>query len=193
MEKRGMAEALSVKGITSESKIGWSDEFRLGLCGSTHRVLAPRGVKVRQKVQLDRDWYDLAVAVDGVNGTLSWHWIEGTKGEQIAPAVSVWKSEGFEALVWDGHGGHKQKTVRDVGIVLVEQPPHSPELNPAERVGEAVRAYIEGRIYKTIYKKMAAAEEALGRLSADPQAVKRLAGWEWIVESCQSLPHRGKT
>lgn len=193
MEKRGMQEALSGQGLTVESKIGWSDEFRFGLCGSTSKVLAPRGVKVRQKVQLDRDWYDLAVVVDGVGGTLSWAWIEGTKGDQIAPAVRQWQSEGFEALVWDGHGGHKTRSVRDVGVVLVEQPPKSPELNPAERVGEAIRARIEGKTYKTIYRKMAVVEEVLTQLGTNPEAIKRLAGWDWIVQSQQSLPHRGMT
>lgn len=188
-----MRDALLAGGITAESKIGWSDEFRLGLCGSTRKVLAPRGIKVRQKVQLDRDWYDLAVVVDGINGAISWAWIEGTKGEQIAPAVRMWQSEGFEALVWDGHGGHKTKDVKEAGVVLVEQPPKSPELNPAERVGEAIRAHIEGRIYKTIYRKMVAAEEFLSELNTNPQAVKQLTGWDWIIQSCQNLPHRGIT
>lgn len=82
-----MADALSAQGITAGSGIGWADEFRIGLCGSVRRILAPRGIKVRQKVQLDRDWYDLAVVVDVRNGLLCWAWLEGTKDRHIALAV----------------------------------------------------------------------------------------------------------
>lgn len=188
-----MSDALSAQGITVESEIGWADEFRIGLCGSVRKVLAPRGMKVHQKLQLERDWYDLAVVVDGRNGLLSWAWLEGTKGEQIAPAVEQWHREGFDALVWDGSGGHKGKEVKATGMIVVEQPPVSPELNPAERVGEEIRAHTEGRIYKNVYKKMAAVETVLSRLIADPRAIKRLTGWDWILQSCQNLPRRGMT
>lgn len=78
-------------------------------------------------------------------------------------------------------------------MVVVEQPPVSPELNPTERVGEEIRAYTEGRIYESIYQKMAAAETVLNKLSADPEAVKRLTGWDWINQSCRRLPNRGMT
>jgi hypothetical protein len=179
------------EGVTAESQIGWADEFRIGLCGSVRRVLAPRGVKVRQRVELVRDWYDLAVVVDGRKGRLFWSWIEGMKGVQIAAAVEEWRSEGFEALVWDGHGGHRTKTVRDSGMLLVEQPAASPELNPAELIGQSIRAETEGKVYGTIWRKMAAVETVLERFSADPEAVKRLTGWGWILQSCHSLPHKG--
>jgi hypothetical protein len=71
---------------------------------------------------------------------------------------------------------------------LVEQPAGSPELNPAERIFEELRRLIEGRLYDTIEAKMAAVEAARVSLAADPQRVRRLAGWAWIVESCQAFP-----
>ncbi len=37
-------------------------------------------------------------------------------------------------------------------------------------------------------KKKAAIEEVLQRLAADPERVKRLAGWRWIQEAIPQLP-----
>jgi hypothetical protein len=69
-----------------------------------------------------------------------------------------------------------------VGLPLIEQPPYAPELNPAERVFEELRAGIEGVIYPTIEAKVAAVEAILDELDADPERVKRLTSWGWIVE-----------
>ena len=38
--------------------------------------------------------------------------------------------------------------MRGVGLPLIELPPYSPELNPAERVFEEVRRWIEGKVYQ---------------------------------------------
>ena len=47
------------------------------------------------------------------------------------------------------------------GLRRVYQPPYSPELNPAERVFEEVRRWVEGRRYERIEAKKAAVEEVL--------------------------------
>ena len=49
------------------------------------------------------------------------------------------------ALVWDGARSYRSELVRNVtGVKTVVQPAYSPELNPAERVFEEVRRWIEG-------------------------------------------------
>jgi len=188
VEKRGATQALKAVGVTRAAHTGWSDEFRIGLYGNVRKVLAPRGIKVRQLVELTRDWYHLAVAVDPRQGRLIWSWIVGTAAAAIAPAVREWHAAGFTALVWDGLKAHHAEVVRAVGLALVEQPPSSPEVNPAERIGEAIRAHTEGQVYGTIWKKMAAVEDFLRELAADPERVKRLVGWEWVIQSLKALP-----
>ncbi len=187
-----MRKALKAEGLTVTSRIGWSDEFRIGLLGTTRRVLAPRGVKVRQRVELVRDWYHLALVVEPRTGRLQWAWVEGTRGSQLAPAVQGWRDDGLDALVWDGLKAHKGKQVRATGIASIVQPAASPELNPAERIGEAIRAEIEGEVYGTIWHKMAAVDEFLGKLAADPERVKRIAGWDWILAALRRLPRKGR-
>jgi transposase len=82
--------------------------------------------------------------------------------------------------VWDRAPSRRAKVVKAVGLPLIEQPPAAPELNPAERVFEELRPEVEGRVFGTIDKKMAAVERALRGLAASPERVQRLTGWSWI-------------
>jgi hypothetical protein len=43
-----------------------------------------------------------------------------------------------------------------LGLPLVEQPPTSPELNPAERVFEELWRVMEGKVYATLDEKVEA-------------------------------------
>lgn len=92
------------------------------------------------------------------------------------------------ALVWDRAPSHRDATVREVGLPLIEQPPYAPELNPAERVVEELRAGIQGIIYPTIEAKVAAVETTLAELDADPGRVRHLSGWHWIADALHALP-----
>ncbi len=174
--------------MTQRTALAFGDEMRVGLCGQVRRVWAPRGVKVRQRVQLRREWRYLALAVDGLRGTLRWCWIASMKGAAIAEAVQTWKEQGIEAVVWDGASGHRGAEVRQVGMTLVQQPPAAPELQPAERVFEELRRVVEGEVYATLDEKVAAVERELQALAADPERVRRLAGWAWIQEAWAALP-----
>jgi hypothetical protein len=161
--------------------------MRLGLRGQVRRVWAPRGVKVRQALELTYVWRYLAVAVDGVHGRLWWQWMTNMKQESVAAVVHAWQDEEIGALVWDGAASHRARVVRDIGVAVITQPAASPELNPAERVFEELRRAVEGRVYGTIAAKMAAVEAVLQRLAITPQAIRRLAGWDWI---CDTLDDR---
>ena len=48
---------------------------------------------------------------------------------------------------------HRHELVRGVGLPLIGLPPYSPELNPAERVFEEVRRWIEGKVYPSLEDK----------------------------------------
>ena len=123
VEKGGCGEALRQAGVTAETALAWADEMRLGLHGRVRRVWAPRGVKVRQRVQLRYEWRSLALAVEVTTGRLWWQWTTSMRKEAIAPVVAAWQAAGVAALVWDGAPAHRARLVRDVGVTLVTQPP----------------------------------------------------------------------
>ena len=174
--------------MTARTPLAWADEMRLGLHGRVRRVWAPRGVKVRQRVQLRYEWRYLALAVDGVRGRLWWQWQRSMRKEAVVETVAAWQAAGLAALVWDGAPSHRAKMVRAVGVTLLIQPPAAPELNPAERVFQELRRAVEGLVYATLEEKMAAVERALSALAADPARIQRLAGWDWIADSLAQLP-----
>jgi transposase len=161
--------------------------MRVGLIGQVRRVWAPRGTKVQQGVEYKREWVYLNLAVNGLTGELRWDWTTNMKGESIAPVVTQWADEGVDTIVWDRAPGHRGAAYQDVAVNLVEQPPYSPELNPAERVFEYLRSRIEGRVYGAIATKKQAVETELENLSAAPEKVISLAGWDWIRHSVSGL------
>ena len=166
----------------------WGDEMRVGLIGQVRRVWAPRGVKVEQAVEFKLQWAYLNLAVNGLTGQLRWDWTENMKGESIAPIVKCWEKDGVEILVWDGARGHHGPAYEEVEVKRIEQPAYSPQLNPAERVFQYLRAEIEGHVYGTIAAKQEAVEAELAKLAAAPDRVISLAGWDWIRQSVSSSP-----
>jgi hypothetical protein len=70
VEKGGLAAALAAVGLTRASRVGFADEQRIGLRGTTRRVWGRRGTKVRQRLQLRYEWAYLWAAVDARSGTI---------------------------------------------------------------------------------------------------------------------------
>ena len=169
--------------------LGFADEMRIGLRGMVRRVWGHRGVKVRQLLQLVYEWRYLFLVVDGRKGKLYWSWIDSMKADMMAAAVNGLKQQTeVTAIVWDGAASHRGELVRGVGLPLIGLPPYSPELNPAERVFEEVRRWIEGRAYPSLEDKVEAVDTFLTKLESDPNRVRGIAGWEWIDEAVQHLP-----
>ena len=188
MEKRGLRDKLEELGCQDRAGLYWGDEMRVGLIGQVRRVWAPRGVKVEQCVECKYEWAYLNLAVSGLTGQLCWDWTENMKGESIAPVVKRWAEEGVDVLVWDGARGHHGPAYKEVEVKRIQQPAYSPQLNPAERVFQYLRAEIEGHVYGTIAAKQEAVEAKLEKLAAAHDRVISLAGWDWIRQSVSDLP-----
>ncbi len=174
--------------MTQDQTVGFSDELRLGLIGQTRRVWAPVGVKVVQPLQYERQWCSVVIVVDGRRGRRWWSWTVGMTADQLQPEVAKWRGAGIDAVVWDRAPAHQTLTGRPQDVTLILQPPHSPELNPAERVIEAIRQRIEGLVYASLPEKYAAVHAFLEELDADPARVRSLAGWQWIQDNLDTLP-----
>ena len=153
------------------------------------RVWGRRGVKVRQRLQLVYEWRYLFLVVDGRKGKLYWSWIDSMKAEMVGAAVNGLKQQTeVGAVVGDGAPSHRDQRVHGLGLPLIGLPPYSPELNPAERVFEEVRRWIEGRVYPSLEDKVAAVAAYLTYLESDPDRVRALCGWDWIEEAIQGFP-----
>jgi hypothetical protein len=187
LEKRGLTAQLKQADIRPSQGIYWSDEMRVGLIGQMRRVWASRSVKVVQKVEYQYDYAYLNLAVNGVSGDLLWQWSQNMQATSIAAVVEEWAAHDVQSLIWDRARGHRGPAYADIGIQRIEQPPYSPELNPAERVFQYLRDKIEGFIYGSLDKKRAAVEREISALANQPDRVKSLAGWQWIHDSLTAL------
>jgi predicted Zn-ribbon and HTH transcriptional regulator len=183
LEKRGLAERLAAENVAADAKVCWGDEMRLGLISQVRKVWCSIGTQVVQKVQISYKYLYLHLAVDGLKGSLHWQWAENMKQEAVLRVVTSWQAAGIEVIIWDGAPSHRANEVQKLAPTLICQPPYAPELNPAERIFEAVRQEVEGVVYDTLEEKKEAAERFLQRLAASPERIKSLAGWEWIRDA----------
>jgi hypothetical protein len=182
VEKGGLWAALR-----RGEEVVFADEMRLGLLGQVRRVWGRRGEQLRRRVALRYEWVYLVLGVDPMKGRLWWDWVKRVRGVEIAQVLRTWKGAGGKGVVWDHAAFHKAKVVGKVGLRRIYQPPYSPELNPAERVFEEVRRWVEGRRYERIEAKKAAVEEVLRRLEAEGK-VSSLVGWRYIRQVLNALP-----
>ncbi len=143
--------------------------------------------KQRRRIELRYEWVYLVLGVDPMQGRLWWDWVKRVRGGEIAQVLRAWKEAGVKGVVWDHAAFHKAKVVGEVGLRRIHQPSRSPELNPVERVLEAVRRWVEGRRYERIEAKKAAVEEVPRRLEAEGKVLS-LVGWYYIRQALNALP-----
>jgi hypothetical protein len=181
--------ALKEAGLRSGEHLAWADEMRVGLVSVVRRVWALVGVKVRQLVQKAREWRYLVVAIEIGAGRLWWCWTESMRSEATASVVHGWQQNAdLKAVVWDGASSHRSKVVQEVGFPLVQQPAYAPKLNLVERFFEELRRMVEGRVYASLEEQVAAIEAELRKWDVDPDRVRRLVGWWWIMDTLNQRP-----
>ena len=91
-----MTAALVGAGVDRGTAVVLADELRPGLRGQVRRVLAPRGIKVTQRLQLIYAWAYLYasaylfLAVDPRTGTLRWRWLGRLWADALKAALADW-------------------------------------------------------------------------------------------------------
>jgi hypothetical protein len=173
-------EPILEEGKIHQLEAEFADEMRLGLQGQVRRVLAPRGVKIIQPLQREYKYEYLFLSVNPITGSLRWEWIARMKQELIKPILQAWA---IRLTVWDGAGVHRGRDLAELGGKRIIQPAYSPELNPAERIFQEVRRWVEGKVYANLAAKRQAAEEFLYELAADPKSVISLCLYDWIEQA----------
>jgi hypothetical protein len=189
MERGGLEGALAAARLTAAAVVAHADEIQVGLLGQVRRRWGRCGVRLRQRIQRRRKYRSLFLAVDARTGRLWYCWLDSMKGDEFCGVVrGIEQATDIAALVWDGAPGHGDQRVARIGVPLIALPPYSPELNPAERLFEAIRARIEGEVHATLDDKCARVDAILAGWDADPAPVRSLTGWHWILDALDQLP-----
>jgi hypothetical protein len=98
-----------------------------------------------QRVQVEYRWRSLLLAVAPLSGELRWAWIDRLRQEYLRPVLEEWQ---LECVVWDGAPSPKGKQLTTLETKRVAWPAYAPELHPAERGFEEMRARVEGVVYE---------------------------------------------
>ena len=92
-------------------------------------------------------------------------------------------------LVLDGTGSHTSDQVTwPADLTALRLPPYSPELNPAERWFEALRAALANRVFESLEQLEQALTEALRPYWTEPAKLGRLTGYRWWNDAVQNIP-----
>jgi hypothetical protein len=172
--------------LTSQDTLLEVDEMRFGLHGQVRRVWAQRGVKIVQPRQFEFDYRYLILGVNPRTGAIQWGWMDTMKASDFVSCLQDWQADG---IIWDGARSHHAKPVTQLDCEFIYQPPYSPELNPVERLFQELRREIEGLVYETLDHKQDAIEQILQHWQKHPEIVCQIAGWDWICDAMDNLPH----
>lgn len=92
-------------------------------------------------------------------------------------------------LILDRAGAHRNKSVAwPAGIEAMPLPAYSPELNPAERLFEELRARLSNDIFETVEAIEEALTETLRPFWEVPKGLVRLTGYGWWIENISNMP-----
>ncbi len=167
----------------------FADEMRYGLISNFRRSWSKVGLRTVIDSQQSFDNRYLFSAVSPISGK-SFHLISIDDFDSEATYVFLRElkkqhPDRLVILVWDNAPGHKPKIHREIpGLIVLFLPPYSPELNPTERFFEEVRKATANQIFKTIEEQEMVIEGKLKALMDDPETMRRLLGYEWILKQC---------
>jgi putative transposase len=167
------------------------DEARFGLKARPRRRWCPRGARPPWIHDDRHEWVWLYAAVEPSSGesfALFLPRADGACFETFLGALREAVPAGEGALVLDNAGGHTSHAVAwPAGVTPLPLPPYSPELNPPERLFEALRATLANRVFDDREDLERAVTEALRPYWQDPPALRRLTGYPWWLEAVQNI------
>lgn len=168
------------------------DEMRYGLMSNYRRSWSKVGKRTEWKNQQEFENGYLYSAIAPISGE-SFHLIgfEDANSGNTKLFLEKLKEEYPKKhliIVLDNAPFHKLKLLRLLeGLTLVFLPPYSPQLNPAERFFEEVRKATANQIFDTLNAHEKKIEEKVIEYGNDAEAVKRLAGYDWIVKQYEKV------
>jgi transposase len=167
------------------------DEARFGLKVWHRRRWCPRGHRPPWQVEDRYEWLWLYAAVEPSTGESFCLYMPHLNGDCFEVFVQKLRQaypDDEIVLVLDGAGAHRKKDLAwPEGIEAMPLPAYSPELNPAERWFEELRARLANRVFETTQAIEEALTEALRPFWEAPERLARLTGYGWWIETISNI------
>lgn len=164
----------------------FQDEGRFGRISNPRRCWAPPGVRPHVPCQIVREYTYAFAAVSPKDGTLDSLILPEVSTETMSlflREVAQRHPEEFILMFMDRAGWHVSNDLFiPSNMALAYLPPYSPELNPAEPLWDEIREKaFPNLVFKSLNGVEDTLEHALADLEKDPDLVKRLCGYAWII------------
>lgn len=164
------------------------DETRLGLKTLTGRLITLSGVKPEGAVDWRRQNFYLYGAVEPLTGN-SFFWefshLDSVCFQQFLDQLAQAFPDTLNLIQLDNGSFHKAVSLHFPDNILpIFQPPHSPELNPIERLWQHLKQGLAWQSCSTLNELRHKLDHVLESLTAD--VVHSLCGWEFITTALLS-------
>jgi transposase len=162
------------------------DEGRFGRIGRPHRCWAPPGIRPHAPAQLIRELVYVFAAVAPATGELISLILPESNTAMMnlfLEHVSQTLSKYFIVMQVDQAAWHgSSDLVIPSNIRLIEQPPYSPEVNPAEHLWDELREkYLHNRAFSSLDELIEVLCQGLNALADDPASLRSLTGFPHII------------
>ncbi|ACK72236.1 putative transposase [Gloeothece citriformis PCC 7424] len=154
----------------------------------TCRIITLKGVKPQGQVSWQRKSFYLYGLVEPVTGE-SFYWefsrLDAQCFQKFLDVFSTTYSNELNLIQMDNGSFHKSLSLKwPDNIIPIFQPPHSPELNPIERLWEYIKAQLSWEQCTSLDELRQKLKQVLESIS--PDAIASLCGWDYITSALLS-------
>lgn len=182
--KRVLARRLLLLALPRERpvRVWFVDEHRYGLIAHQRKHWGLRRCRTHAAYRTRYEWGYLATALEGGGaGRAVQMFLNGVSQEVTAAfyaQVRAAEPEAQHIIIADQAGFHLPPghALLPPGVSVVPLPPYSPELNPAEHVGQLLRTATANRVFATLPDMERAIEKEMAPLWTEPARVRSLVG-----------------
>jgi transposase-like protein len=164
----------------------FQDEARFGRISDSRRCWCKKPLRPLVKAMLTHEYAYAAVSpVDGRLDALVLPYVNAQCMQLFIHELARRYPNENLIMVVDGAGWHKAGSLElPDNLRLHFLPPYSPELNPQEHIWDELR---EKHFHNRVSNSLDALEDqlvqALKAFEADPQRMRSIAGWDWIINA----------
>ena len=135
------------------------------------------------------EWTYLYAAVEPTTGESFCLYLPGMDDgclEVFLEELSEAYPENHLLVVLDGAPSHRSEKIdHPENVSLLELPPYSPELDPAERWFQEFRRELSNKTFESVALIQEALTRTLSPYWEEPSLLKRLTGYPWWVEAVE--------
>ena len=191
MEKKlpeRLAEEVATFAVTRPLRLMFQDEARFGRISDVRHCWdkKPHRPLVRAMVTQQYTYaYGAVSPVDGRFDSLILPHVNSECMRVFLDEIAARYPHENVVMVLDGAGWHKSKEIELAeNVRTLFLPPYSPELNPQEHVWDELREkFFHNRAFDSLDALETHLEEALRSLELNPERMRGIAGWDWIINS----------